>query len=61
MKIEKIIENVQKAVENMNVSPDNLILAVVKLLELAHKHGLDNEARAALSDCGITLDIDEEV
>ena len=59
MKIEKIIENTQKAVENLNVSPDNLVLAVVKLLEIAHNHGLDNEARDALSDCGITLDVEE--
>lgn len=59
MKIEKIIENAQKTVENLNVSTDNLVLAVVKLLEIAHNHGLDNEARAALSDCGITLDIEE--
>lgn len=59
MKIEKIIENAQKTVETLNVSPDNLVLAVVKLLEIAHNHGLDNEARAALSDCGITLDIEE--
>lgn len=59
MKIEKIIENTQKAVEKLNVSPDNLVLAVVKLLEIAHNHGLDDESRAALSDCGITLEIEE--
>ena len=59
MKIEKIIENTQKAVEKLNVSPDNRVLAVVKLLEIAHNPGLDDEARAALSACGITLDIEE--
>lgn len=59
MNIEKIIENAQKTVENLNVSPDNLILAITKLLEIAHANGLDNEAVLALADCGITLEIDE--
>ncbi len=60
MNIEKIIKDTQKDIENMNVSPDNLILAITKLLEITHKHGLDNEAVAALSDCGITLEIEED-
>lgn len=59
MNIEKIIKNAQKTVENLNVSPDNLVFAIVKLLELAHKHGLDDEARSALAECGIELDIEE--
>lgn len=59
MKIEKIIENAQKTVEDLTVSPNNLVSAIVKLLEIAHKHGLDDEARVALSDCGIKLDIEE--
>ena len=60
MKIEKIIENAQKTVESMQVSPENLVMAITKLLEITHKHGLDAEAVAALSDCGITLEIGEE-
>lgn len=59
MDIEKIISNAQEEVKNLNVSPDNLILAITKLLEIAHAHGLDDEAVSALADCGITLEIDE--
>ncbi len=59
MNIEKIIANAQETVENLNLSPDNLILAITKLLEITHAHGLDNEAVKALADCGITLEIDE--
>ncbi len=60
MKIEKIIENTQKTVESMQVSPENLIMAITKLLEITHKNGLDAEAVAALADCGITLEIEED-
>ena len=60
MKIEKIIENTQKTVESMKVSPENLIMAITKLLEITHKNGLDAEAVAALADCGITLEIKED-
>lgn len=59
MNIEKILKNAQNAVENLNVSPDNLVLAITKLLEITHVHGLDDEAVKALSECGITLEIDE--
>lgn len=59
MEMEKLIEKVQKEIESLSVSPDNLVLAIVKLLELAHKHGLDNEAIFVLSDCGIKLEIEE--
>ncbi len=59
MNIKKIIENTQNTVENLQISPDNLVLAITKLLEIAHNHGLDAEAVAALSDCGITLEIEE--
>lgn len=34
-------------------------MAITKLLEITHAHGLDNEAVKALSECGITLEIDE--
>lgn len=60
MKIEKIIENTQKTVESMQVSTENLIMATTKLLEITHKNGLDAEAVAALADCGITLEIEED-
>lgn len=59
MNIEKIIANAQETVESLNISSDNLILAITKLLEIMHANGLDNEAVSALVDCGITLEIDE--
>lgn len=59
MEMKKLIEKVQKELESLSVSPNNLVLAIVKLLELAHKHGLDDEARSALEECGIALDIEE--
>lgn len=59
MNIKKIIKNTQDTVEDLRISPDNLVLAITKLLELAHAHGLDVEAVAALSDCGITLEVEE--
>lgn len=60
MKIEKVIENVQNIVDSMNISADNLILAIVKLLELAHIKGLDADAKKILADCGIMLETTEE-
>lgn len=55
----KIIENAEKILPEIELSPDNLVSAIVKLLEIAHAHGLDEEAMRALSDCGITLEIAE--
>lgn len=59
MNVKKILESTKTAIEDMNVSPDNLVLAITKLLEIAHAHGLDNEAVEALSESGITLEIEE--
>lgn len=59
MNVKKILESTKTAIEGMNVSPDNLVLAITKLLEITHAHGLDNEAVEALSECGITLEIEE--
>lgn len=59
MNVKKILESTKTAIKDMNVSPDNLVLAITKLLEIAHAHGLDNEAVEALSECGITLEIEE--
>ena len=56
MKIEKIIENTQKTVESMQVSTENLIMAITKLLEITHKNGLDAEAAeidAIIKNCGM--------
>lgn len=61
MNIKKIIKNTQDTVEDLRIfpPPDNLVSAIIKLLELTHARRLDAEAVAALSDCGITLEVEE--
>lgn len=54
------MKNLLNVIEEQGVSPNNLILAIVNLLGVAHRHGLDDEAREALSDCRITLVIEEK-
>lgn len=58
MNVKKFLESTKTAIEDINISPDNLVLAITKLLEITHAHGLDKEAIEALSECGITLEID---
>ena len=60
METEKMIENAKHAIDGINVSSENLILAIVKLLELAHIKGLDADAKKILADCGIMLETTEE-
>jgi len=55
MDLKKIVKNV-----NSNTDSEKLLNAVVKLLEIAHTHGADEEAAKALSDCGIELVLSEE-
>lgn len=59
MEIKKTIDEALSAIGNLNISTDNLILALKKLLELTHKNGLDKEAIEALAQCGIKLVIEE--
>lgn len=60
MNIKKNIKNTQDTVEDLRISPpDNLVSAIIKLLELTHARRLDAEAVAALSDCGIKLEVEE--
>lgn len=59
MKIENLITNIEETLQNASVSSDNLIQAIIKLLEITHANGLDADAVKALSDCGITLEIAE--
>ena len=53
------IEGIIEEVENLSVSPDNMVMAIAKLLEIIHAHGYDDEAVKALKECGITLEIEE--
>lgn len=59
MRTVKRVEKIQHTFDNLNVSPDNLVLALTKLLEITHANDLDDEAVEALSECGITLEIEE--
>lgn len=59
MRTVKRVEKIQHTFDNLNVSPDNLVLALTKLLEITHANDLDKEAFEALSECGITLEIEE--
>ncbi len=56
MNVKKILKDTRDVVENLQISPDNLILAITKLLEITHAHGLDKEAVNALAECGIVLE-----
>lgn len=53
------IESITEEVENLSVSPDNMVMAIAKLLEIIHAHGYDGEAVKALKECGITLEIEK--
>lgn len=55
MNIKKLINEVQ----NTQISADNLLLTITKLLEILHNHDLDKEAISALEECGITLEIEK--
>lgn len=56
MNVEKILDNTKTAIKELHISPDNLVLAITKLLEITHAHGLDKEAVNALAECGIVLE-----
>lgn len=58
--MEELLKNVKEQLENLNVDSRNIFTALVKLLEIMHAHGLDDEAIAALSECGIKLEVGEE-
>lgn len=58
MKVEKILQELEKTLNEMQIAPENLVAAIVGLLEITHAHGLDKEAQDALSNCGITLEIE---
>lgn len=58
--MEKEMEKVLSAVENLKVSHEQGIMILSKLLEVIHKHDLDNEAVAALKECGVELEFEVE-
>ena len=58
MDCKNILTDMQNKIDELHVLPDNLVLAITKLLEITHAHGLDNEAIKALFECGIKLEIE---
>ena len=54
------IKEVFKQLGKVEISSDNLILAITKLIDVMHKNNLDNEAIEVLSDCGIKLEIEDK-
>lgn len=57
--MEKIEQAVAEQLKEIKINPENLVNAVVELVSLARSKGFADEARAALSTCGITLEIEE--
>ncbi len=51
-----LLERTLNEIEKMNVDPQNLIAAIAGLAGVLHRHGLDEEAAAALKECGIEFE-----
>lgn len=46
--------------QNLNVNIDNVVNALLGLIEVMHANGLDSESKKILSENGIKYDIAEE-
>ncbi len=57
--MKKIEQAIAEQLKEIKINPENLVNAVVELVSLARSKGFADEARAALSACGITLKIEE--
>lgn len=57
--MKKIEQAIAEQLEEVKINPENLVNAVVELVSLARNKGFADEARDALSACGITLEIEE--
>ena len=57
--MKKIEQAIAEQLEEVKINPENLVNAVVELVSLARNKGFVDEARDALSACGITLEIEE--
>lgn len=51
------IKEILSQLEDIEIKPDNLILAITKLIDIMHKNNLDNEAINTLAESGIKLEI----
>lgn len=58
-KMKNFEEMVTKQVNDLRLDSENLLKAVVGLVDLAKRKGFAEEACATLSDCGIKLEIKE--
>ena len=60
MKMQDYAQSAENALNGIEADGKQLFAAIVKLLEVVHAHGLDNEAAEALRECGIRLETEEE-
>lgn len=54
------IKEILSQLKDIEIKPDNLILAITKLIDIMHKNNLDNEAIKALAESGIKLEIKDQ-
>lgn len=60
MKMQDYAQSAENALNGIETDEKQLFAVIVKLLEVVHAHGLDNEAAEALRECGIRLETEEE-
>ena len=60
MKMQDYAKMAEEALNGIETDEKQLFAVIVKLLEVVHAHGLDNEAAEALRECGIRLETEEE-
>ena len=54
------IQKIEKDLQEVNVAPNNLIMAIVGLLEILHVNGLDDAAQQVLNENGIEYEFEVE-
>ncbi len=59
MKMQDYAQMAENALNGIETDGKQLFAAIVKLLEVTHAHGLDDEAAEALRACGIKLETEE--
>lgn len=59
MKMQDYAQMAENALNGIEADGKQFFAAIVKLLEVAHAHGLDAEAAEALRECGIRLETEE--
>lgn len=60
MNTNKLLEKIENELDSLNVSPKNLLTAIIGLVDVMKNNQLEDEAIKVLSSCGINLQITEE-